>query len=155
MLSSASFFCKKVAVGVIIEVENAINVYNNINEYNPLSIKALLSVHKLLLDNLIKENGQWRTRGVGIISKNVISHVAPQAHRVGGLMNALFEFLLHDKSSWLIKACVFHYELEFIHPFADGNGRIGRLWQQLLLMKEDQIFEYLVLLLFFVFAYLR
>ena len=96
------------------------------------------------MKSLIVENGMWRSGGIGVISKEGVSHVAPQAKMVSGLMNQLFEFLKKEKKlSWLVKACVFHYELEFIHPFSDGNGRMGRLWQQLLLTKEDKIFEYL------------
>ena len=96
------------------------------------------------MKSLIVENGVWRSGGVDIISKAEISHVAPQAKMVPSLMNQLFDFLKQEADlPWLIKACVFHYELEFIHPFSDGNGRIGRLWQQLLLMKEHNIFEYL------------
>lgn len=75
-----------------------------------------------------------------------MSHIAPPAKKVPQLMQGLFDFLSkHDEISWLIKACVFHYELEFIHPFSDGNGRMGRLWQQLILMKEDPVFEYISL----------
>ncbi len=128
----------------IIEVQNALAVYNNLDQFDPLAINSLLSAHKILMDSLIKENGLWRSGVVGIVSKEGVSHVAPQAKMVPNLMSQLFKFLKGEKGlSWLIKACVFHYELEFIHPFSDGNGRMGRLWQQLLLMNEDKIFEYL------------
>lgn len=94
--------------------------------------------------NLIASNGKYCEKGVGIFKGKQIAHVAPPAKRVPELMQNLFKFLKNDKEcSWLHKACIFHYELEFIHPFADGNGRMGRLWQQLLLMKEDPIFQYL------------
>jgi len=128
----------------IIEVQNAIKVYDKIHSYNPLSIKDFLNAHKLLMENLADENGEWRSGAVGIIKGNKITHIAPQAKRVDKLMKDLFDFLKSSKDlSWLIKACVFHYELEFIHPFSDGNGRMGRLWQQVILMQEDSIFEYL------------
>ena len=72
--------------------------------------------------------------------------MAPPASRVYQLMQDLFDFLIHNQEiSWLIKSCIFHYELKFIHPFMDGNGRIGRLWQQLILMKEDPLFEFILL----------
>ncbi|MFK7973767.1 MAG: Fic family protein [Rickettsiaceae bacterium] len=128
----------------IIEVENALKLYQTLNQFDALSISSILEAHSILMQSLIAENGKWRSGGVGIISKEGISHMAPQAKMVSGLMSQLFEFLKREKElSWLIKACVFHYELEFIHPFSDGNGRMGRLWQQLLLMKEHNVFEYL------------
>ncbi|PCH55171.1 MAG: cell filamentation protein Fic [Legionellales bacterium] len=128
----------------IIEVQNAITVYDNLANWNPLSKKNFQQVHKLLLQNLTKQNGKWRSTGVGIFKGKAIAHMAPPANKVPELMLNLFAFLSNYKDiPWLIKACVFHYELEFIHPFIDGNGRMGRLWQQLLLMQEDPIFEFI------------
>lgn len=128
----------------IIEVKNAIKVYKNLKIYNPLLIDDLLKAHKIIMQSLISDNGQWRSRAVGLVDGNKVTHIAPKAERVPYLMENLFEFLQNKKEiSWLIKACIFHYELEFIHPFSDGNGRMGRLWQQLILMQEDDIFEYL------------
>lgn len=128
----------------IIEVKNAIDLYKNLSDLDPLSIRAFKQAHKILMVNLISSNGTYREKGVGIFKGKEIAHVAPPARRVPELMQDLFNFLKQDSEcAWLIKACIFHYELEFIHPFADGNGRMGRLWQQLLLMKEDPIFEYL------------
>lgn len=128
----------------IIEVQNALIIYKKLSKFNPLSINSILQAHKILMKSLITENGVWRSGGVGIISNKGVSHIAPQAKMVPNLMNQLFAFLKQETNlSGLIKACVFHYELEFIHPFSDGNGRMGRLWQQLLLMKEHEIFEYL------------
>lgn len=81
---------------------------------------------------------------VGVFKRGELKHMPPSAKRVPYLMEDLFAFLERDTDTpYLIKACIFHYELEFIHPFEDGNGRMGRLWQQLLLMKDDPIFEYL------------
>lgn len=128
----------------ITEVQNAIKTYNIINQYNPLLCQDLLKAHKLMMASLIADNGRWREISVGIIKGDKIAHIAPPAKRVPHLINALFEFINYNNNvPWLIKACIFHYELEFIHPFSDGNGRIGRLWQQLILMKEDDIFEYI------------
>ncbi len=128
----------------IIEVENAIHVYNKMREFNPISINSFLNAHKIMMKSLIKDNGLWRRGNVGIMQGNKVSRIAPQAKMLPKLMTKLFEFISsNEEISWLIKACIFHYELEFIHPFSDGNGRMGRLWQQLILMKEDKIFEYI------------
>lgn len=128
----------------IIEVKNAIDLYLNLAILDPLSIRSFKQAHKILMANLISSNGQFREKGVGIFKGKAVAHVAPPAKRVPELMEHLFSFLKQDKDcSWLIKSCIFHYELEFVHPFSDGNGRMGRLWQQLILMKEDPIFEFL------------
>lgn len=127
----------------IIEVQNAVDVYACFDEFDPLSIKDLLHAHKLLMKGLIEEAGQWRSKGVGIFKGTQVKHMPPQVKRVPDLMKGLFEFLKKDKETpWLLKACIFHYELEFIHPFSDGNGRMGRLWQQLILKKENAVFQY-------------
>lgn len=95
------------------------------------------------MKDLIEEVGQWRSKGVGIFKGGQVKHIPPQARRVPTLMEDLFGFLKKDQETpWLLKACIFHYELEFIHPFSDGNGRMGRLWQQLLLAKDNPIFKY-------------
>lgn len=126
------------------EVNNAIMLYEMLPQINPLSIVALKKAHKTLMKGIIETNGQFRPKNVGIFKGKYVAHMAPPAKRVPGLMNALFGFIKGNSGiPWLIKACVFHYELEFIHPFADGNGRMGRLWQQLLLMKEHSVFEYI------------
>lgn len=128
----------------IIEVNNAIKLYKNLSVINPLSIDDFLNAHKILMKGLIDHNGKWRTGGVGVFKGSEVAHVAPRAKRVPLLMENLFEFLKRNKDiTWLLKACIFHYELEFIHPFLDGNGRMGRLWQQLILMKEDSVFEFI------------
>lgn len=128
----------------ILEAKNALALYKNLNIFNPLSSKDFCKAHALLMKDLIKEEGYWRTGGVGIFKGKEVSHVAPPAKRVPELMKNLFLFLKKNtECSWLLKACIFHYELEFIHPFVDGNGRMGRLWQQLILIKENKIFEFL------------
>lgn len=127
----------------ITEVKNAIQLYEDLNQFDPRKEKDLLKAHGLLLNNLVKGAGKYRASAVGIFKGTKVSHVAPQAKQVPTLMKDLFIFLNQDKETpWLIKACVFHYELEFIHPFEDGNGRMGRLWQQLLLMRQSPIFEF-------------
>ena len=126
------------------EAHNAILLYQNLKSYEPLEIDDLLKAHNVLMDGLIPQAGRWRNGSVGIFKGKEVSHIAPSAQRVPELMHDLFFFIKEEKNlPWLLKACIFHYELEFIHPFQDGNGRMGRLWQQLLLMKEDPVFEYL------------
>jgi Fic family protein len=128
----------------ILEVNNAIAVYSKLSAWNPLSMPALLQAHKTLMEGLIDSNGKWRTKGVGIFKGKQVAHVPPPASRIAILMQHLFNFIKQNPDiPWLIKACVFHYELEFIHPFSDGNGRMGRLWQQLILMKEHPLFEFI------------
>lgn len=127
----------------ILEVLNAINVYEHLNSFNPLSKTAFLKAHRQLMQGLVKTPGKFRTSGVGIVKGNKVAHMAPPASRVMGLVNSLFKYLKSDKDLALIKSCVFHYEIEFIHPFADGNGRMGRLWQTLILMEAYPVFEFL------------
>lgn len=127
----------------IIEVKNALELYSNLRTLNPLNINNLLKAHEILMKNLIDDYGKFRETSVGIFKGSQLAHLAPQAKRVEGLMQKLIEFIKENQEfSWLIKSCVFHYEFEFIHPFIDGNGRMGRLWQQLLLMKYSPLFEY-------------
>ena len=127
----------------ILEVKNALEIYRRFDQLDPLSMKDFLEAHKILMQGLITDNGQWRESGVGIFKGSEVAHVAPPAKRVPELMKNLFEFPKKNKElPFLLKACIFHYELEFIHPFMDGNGRMGRLWQQLLLSKENPIFKY-------------
>jgi len=125
------------------EVKNAIEVYDNIFRFNPNSIKSFLLAHKTLMDGLIEKPGYYRTKSVGIVKGNKVSHLAPPANNVRYLMNDLFKYLKDVDEIILIKSCVFHYEMEFIHPFIDGNGRMGRLWQSVILINEYPVFEYL------------
>lgn len=127
----------------ILEVINAIEVYNNLSIFNSFSEKSFLSAHKLLMKNLIVDVGKYRKKGVGIIKGSKIKHVAPSFENVPYLMKDLFNYLKKEEELTLIKSCVFHYEMEFIHPFMDGNGRMGRLWQTVILMKDYPFFEFL------------
>ena len=123
------------------EVSNAILLYDGLERLNPLSENDFLKAHSILLQRLVENPGAYRSKSVGILKGTQVGHIAPPAHRVPLLMHDLFQFLKgHSELPLLIKACVFHYELEFIHPFMDGNGRMGRLWQQLILMKHSPIF---------------
>ncbi|HMX83471.1 MAG TPA: Fic family protein [Saprospiraceae bacterium] len=127
----------------ITEVINALGVYKNINKLKPHNEKDFLKAHKLLLKNLITNSGKYRKQSVGIVKGSKVEHVAPPFENVPYLMNGLFEYLKDKSELTLIKSCVFHYEMEFIHPFLDGNGRMGRLWQTLILMQDYPIFEFL------------
>ncbi len=127
----------------ILEVMNAIEVYEKLDQLQPDSLKTFLAAHHILMKNLLDSAGQLRSKSVGIIRGDEISHVAPPAKNLPSLMQELFEYLKSSKDHVLIKSCVVHYEIEFIHPFLDGNGRIGRLWQSLILMKAYPLFEFL------------
>jgi Fic family protein len=127
----------------ITEVINAIAVYDNLNSYKPSSEKSFLSAHSTLMNGLIDQPGSYRTRGVGVVKGSQVAHLAPPAANVPRLMKDLFQYLKNDAELALIKSCVFHYEMEFIHPFLDGNGRMGRLWQTVILKERYPVFEFL------------
>lgn len=127
----------------IAEVMNAIELYNQLEKFNYKSQKSFLNAHKLLMRGLISDAGKYRTKGVGIVKGSKVKHLAPPAGNVKALMNDLFAYLKNDEELVLIKSCVFHYEMEFIHPFLDGNGRMGRLWQTLILMERYPLFQFL------------
>ncbi|MCB9302338.1 MAG: Fic family protein [Lewinellaceae bacterium] len=127
----------------VLEVLNAIKIYEDLSQFNPLSKQSFLSAHRILMDGLIEKPGQFRTANVGIMHGSKVAHLAPPAGNVDYLMSGLFKYLKQTDELALVKSCVFHYEMEFIHPFLDGNGRMGRLWQTLILMQEYPIFEYL------------
>jgi len=125
------------------EVMNAIQVYNVLDSFTPESEKSFLSAHKMLMNGLVENAGNYRNRSVGILKGSNITHVAPPFGNVPYLMKELFDYVKSKDELTLIKSCVFHYEMEFIHPFMDGNGRMGRLWQTLILQKEYPVFEFL------------
>ena len=125
------------------EALNAIATYDSMAKYDPFSAKSLLEAHRLMMNQLIPSPGKWRTTNVGILKGSKVRHIAPKADRVPYLMDDLFRFLQTDDFNPVIRSCVFHYELEFIHPFHDGNGRIGRFWQTLLLYHYHPVFEFI------------
>jgi Fic family protein len=125
------------------EVENAIQVYGNLSTFDPLSKESYLEAHRQLMAGLMDMPGRFRTGSVGVVQGGRIAHLAPPGWNVDHLMTNLFEYLEHGEDNLIIKSCVFHYEMEFIHPFLDGNGRMGRLWQTIILMRVNPVFEYL------------
>ncbi len=128
----------------ILAVKNAFEVYKAISSFNPYSIDDLKKAHEVMMNGLIPGAGNFRTSAVGIFNENgEVIHIAPPQDMVDGLMAQLFDWLQTSKTPMLIRSCVFHYEFEFIHPFGDGNGRTGRLWQTVLLSNWKPIFEWL------------
>ncbi|HPI07012.1 MAG TPA: Fic family protein [Saprospiraceae bacterium] len=125
------------------EVENAIQAYDNLSNFDAFSKESYLEAHRLLMSGLVEKPGQFRTGSVGVIQGDRIAHMAPPGWNVDNLMTNLFAYLKEGEDNLIIKSCVFHYEMEFIHPFMDGNGRMGRLWQTVILMRANPVFEYL------------
>ncbi len=125
------------------EVKNAIKTYDLYRSLNPFKVSDLLRAHGVMMEALSDDAGMFRKGSVGVFNGNECIHLAPPAQRVPLLIDELFSWLKSSKDHLLIRSCVFHYEFEFIHPFNDGNGRIGRLWQSLILGKLHPIFEYL------------
>lgn len=123
------------------EVRNAIACYERLPAWKAGSIRHLLVAHKLMMAGLVKRPGAWRSKGVGVARGNVIAHVAPPANRVPVLMSDLLAWVQADSEVPApIRAAVCHYEMEFIHPFEDGNGRMGRLWHSLILHQHHPVF---------------
>lgn len=126
----------------ILEILNANEVYELLGSLDAFRSSHLLQAHGIMMKDILVEAGNWRTSDVGILKGDKVSHMAPPSERVAFLMGDLFTFLKGEDHS-LIQGCVFHYEFEFIHPFADGNGRIGRFWHTLLLYQYHPVFEYI------------
>ncbi|MBR7029902.1 MAG: Fic family protein [Prevotella sp.] len=125
------------------EVKNAIKTYELYPTLDAFKEKDLLKAHGVMMEALVDDAGYYRRGGVGVFGEKGLVHLAPPADRVPMLMGDLFNWLKHSKDHLLIRSCVFHFEFEFIHPFIDGNGRMGRLWQSLILGKLHPLFEHL------------
>jgi len=122
------------------EVKNAIVAYDGLDGWKPDAEADLLAAHQILMAGLINESGMYREGGVGVMKGSEVIHMAPPAPRIAGLMADLFHWVKASEYHPLITSSVFHYEFEFIHPFADGNGRMGRLWQTLMLKQWNPLF---------------
>jgi len=127
----------------IAEVKGALRVYDELEYFDYKNIDDLLKAHKMLMDEILTYAGHFRLKDVGVGGSEGVIHVAPPSSQVPNLMSNLFEWLQKSEVHPLIKSSVFHYEFEFIHPFIDGNGRIGRLWQSLILYNWKKVFAYL------------
>ncbi len=125
------------------EVQNAYEAYELMLRLAPSSVDDLLKAHKLMMNGLVPENGKFRSGGVGAFDGEVLIHMAPPAEFVPKHIHNLFAWYQQSELHPLIKSAVFHYEFEFIHPFADGNGRMGRMWHSLLLGKWKELFFWL------------
>ncbi len=127
----------------VLEVQNALAAYDRLAEWKPELRGDLLKAHQVLMAGLLESAGRWRRRAVGVIQGNTVVHVAPPADRVAFLIQELLAFFSKDADTHpLVKAAIVHYELEFIHPFEDGNGRIGRLWHTLVLSRYHPLFQF-------------
>lgn len=128
----------------IAEVKNAYEIYERLDELDPYSVNDLLLAHGIMTRGLVEESGMFRTRPVGVVDhEGHILHFGTLPQYVPDLVMELLDWTKHSDLHMLIRSCVFHYELELIHPFADGNGRVGRLWHTLLLSKWNSVFAWL------------
>ena len=128
----------------IAEVKNAYEIYERLDELDPYSVDDLLTAHGIMTRGLVEESGVFRTRPVGVVdNEGYVLHFGTLPQYVPDLVMELLDWAKTSEVHMLIRSCVFHYELELIHPFADGNGRVGRLWHTLLLSKWNPAFAWL------------
>ena len=128
----------------IAEVKNAYEIYERLDKLDPYSVDDLLTAHNIMTRGLVEESGMFRTRPVGVVDcEGHILHFGTLPQYVPDLVMELLDWAKNSKVHMLIRSCVFHYEFELIHPFTDGNGRVGRLWHTLLLSKWNSAFAWL------------
>ncbi len=127
----------------ILEVQNAFNAYEQILKVDAYSVEDFLATHKLMTSGLIQESGKFRSQGVGVFDEKRLIHIGANYQFVPQLVEDLFAWARDSQLHMLIKSCIVHFELEFIHPFMDGNGRMGRLWQSVMLSRWHELFAWL------------
>lgn len=128
----------------IAEVKNAYEIYEHMDKLDPYSMDDLLKAHGVMMNGLVNESGAFRSSNVGIVdSEGNVIHFGTLPQYISGLIQELLDWTKVSDIHMLIKSCVFHYEFELVHPFADGNGRMGRLWHTLLLSKWNPIFAWI------------
>lgn len=125
------------------EVKNAYNAYEHLLQYDPYSADDFLRAHQRMTEGLVDNSGKFRSKGVGVYAGEQLIHAGAKADFVPKLITDLFAWGQTSEVHPLIKSCIMHFEIEFIHPFADGNGRIGRLWQTLILSQWNELFAWL------------
>lgn len=125
------------------EVRNAYEAYDRIMGFDPYSVSDLLKAHKLMTDGLVKESGRFRSGNVGVFDGGAVVHMGARPQFVPQLVEELFEWAKGSELHPVLKSAVMHYEIETIHPFEDGNGRMGRLWQTLILAKWNAVFAWI------------
>ena len=131
------------AANEVLAVKNAFAAYKLLDDVDPFDVKDLLGVHRVMMQELVEECGLFRSTNVGVFDeRGRVIHTAPPHARVEALVYDLFDWVKRTDVQMLIRSSVFHYEFEFIHPFRDGNGRMGRLWQTALLASWKPVFKY-------------
>ena len=125
------------------EVKNAYRAYEHLPEYDPYSVRDFLKAHKIMTSDLVKAAGHFRSQGIGVFEGTKLIHAGANYKFVPQLITDLFTWAKKTDAHPLIKSSIVHFEIEFIHPFMDGNGRIGRLWQTLILSKWNELFAWL------------
>jgi len=125
----------------IIEVRNAYEACTRMDEYDPYETSSFLKAHGILMKELADDAGRYRKADVGVYSQGIIVHIGARPQFISGLMDDLFKWAKASELNPIIRACVMHYEIEAIHPFSDGNGRIGRLWQSVILCRYNGLFK--------------
>ena len=137
---------KAISAHKIVEIHNIAYLREHFDRFDPLSLKSFKQAHALLMKGLNSERTGWRKNDVVVIQSKHVVHTPPHFIKISPLMNVLIKYINTNRQhSWIIKACVFHYAIQYIHPFSDGNGRMGRLWQHLLLLKASPIFNYVLI----------
>lgn len=125
------------------EVKNAYAAYEHLLEYDPYNVNDFLKAHAYMTGGIVANAGHFRSKGVGVYAGDQLVHAGAKADFVPSLMTDLLEWAHTSDLHPLIKSSIVHFEIEFIHPFADGNGRIGRLWQTLILSRWNELFAWL------------